>query len=129
VTRISLVAALVGFCAGLAAAFWAAALTASFTMLTGVDLTVTGYRLLILLPLGGMIAAGLCSVAGVFLFVVLYNLVAGLFGGIEVEFEEARVPQTKSRNEAFRSAEPGSTPIVQHGPGCPDPPGDTPELS
>ena len=88
VTRVPLVMAGVGFVLGLIAAFWAAVLTASFTIVTGYDLSGIGFGMLILLPFGGMILLGIYGICMSFLFVVLYNVVAGLFGGIEVEMEE-----------------------------------------
>jgi hypothetical protein len=90
VTRLSLVLAACGFLAGLFMAIWAAVLTASFSIVTGIDLTRIGYFLLILFPLGGMVMMGICGAVTVFLFVVLYNLVAGWFGGIAVELDEER---------------------------------------
>ena len=89
VTRVPLVIAGIGFVLGLIAAFWASVMAASFTMVTGYDLSRIGYGMLILLPFGGMILAGLYGVCVSFLFVVLYNVIAGLFGGIEVEMDES----------------------------------------
>ena len=90
VTRISLAMAACGFVLGILAALWAAVLATSFTVATGIDVTGFGFALLVLLPLIGAVALGATGVVTTFLFVAVFNLIAGKFGGIEVEYEEKK---------------------------------------
>ena len=107
VTRLSLVMAGVGFVMGVIAAFWAAVAASTLTIATGFDLTGFGWRALILFPFAGMIVTGMCGIVAVFLFATLYNIVAGLFGGIEVELEESQIASVReSTPETELSPEP-----------------------
>jgi len=90
VTRISLAMAACGFVLGVLAALWAAVLATSFTAATGIDVTAVGFALIVLLPLIGAFALGVTGVVAVFVFVAVFNLIAGKFGGIEVEYEEKK---------------------------------------
>ncbi|MFC1511904.1 hypothetical protein ACFL5H_01755 [Candidatus Latescibacterota bacterium] len=90
VTRISLGMTVCGFVLGILVSLWAAVLASSFTVMTGIDVTGLGFALLVLLPLIGAVAMGVTGVVTTFLFVAVFNLIAGKFGGIEVEYDEKK---------------------------------------
>jgi len=90
VLRMCMVTAAMGFVLGAVLSFVAAVFTSAASLGTGIDLTRFGIALVILLPIAGAFLSGLAGALLTFLFVLIYNLTAGLFGGIRVECEEER---------------------------------------
>lgn len=106
VLRICMVSAASGFVLGAVASLWTALLASSFTLLTGIDATRFGIAMVALLPIAGAFLLGIAGALSAFLFVLLYNLTAGLFGGIRVEYEEEGEKLTNTQNSGKRTFTP-----------------------
>lgn len=83
-----LIGGAIGFILGAIGAFFWALFTSLLTIASGIDLTGAGYGMLVLLPLGGMMALGSLWMSVAFLVALFYNITAGVFGGVPVEVQD-----------------------------------------
>lgn len=96
----TIVAAAIGLVIGIIWAFFALFFSAGIAAMTGSQLPNAGALLVVFVPVMVMMFYTIMGAIGSFLFALLYNLTAGLFGGIDVVMTDNR-PEEKQEGPRF----------------------------
>ena len=92
----AIITSLIGFAAGFVLGALCAVVIAAVGLMLSLDIVLYGVTAFVVLPIAGAVLYGLVGIGLSSLIVLLYNLTAGLFGGIRLECdEESRYPFKK----------------------------------